>query len=368
MFALQPVATANLGWERWRPLPGVFDVTGPLSDGSLVVATAAGVLRLAPDGGSTAFAPGYRPRAGAEDYLAASFGLAVPGANCSFPTDHVYALKTDQPAGVLDLDAAGSRRFTTISGVDTLNGIAFDRYGRFGNRLLVTGPHRGRTVVDAIDCTGKTTLVTDSAPAMEGGMEVAPPTFGAYGGDLIAPDELSGNLIAITAEGTTLTVAQNGLPHGGDIGAESAGFVPPGFSAGGAAYLADRATANNAHAGTDTLLRLTASQLQAAGVADGDLLVADEGGGDTVAIHCDAGGNCGSVRRLGQATSGAHIEGHLLVVAAHPASSPAPLPAGKLGAAAASGLLAYLPYTVGVLVLGGLFLFYWLRRPNRRRR
>src|SRR5207302_11177503 len=213
--------------------------------------------------------------------------------------------------------AAGSRRFTTISGVDTLNGIAFDRYGRFGNRLLVTGPHRGRTVVDAIDCTGKTTLVTDSAPVMEGGMEVAPPTFGAYGGDLIATDELSGRIIAVTAEGTTLTVAQNGLPHGGDVGAESAGFVPAGFLAGGAADLADRGTPRNAHPGTDTMLRLTSAQLQAAGVAEGDLLVANEAGASTVAIHCDSGGDCSHVRQVAQGTPGAHVEGHLLVVADH---------------------------------------------------
>lgn len=343
-------------------------MAGPLSDGALVVATGAGVLRLTPDGATTLFATGYRPRASAEDYLAASSGLAVADAGCSFPADHVYALKTDQPAGVLELDATGSRPFASLAGVDTLNGIAFDRYGRFGNRLLVIGPHQGRTVVEAIDCKGKATLVTDSAPAMEGGMEVAPPTFGAFGGDLIAPDELTGNLVAVSAEGTALTVAQNGLPHGGDIGAESAGFVPPGFSAGGAAYLADRATANNAHAGTDTLLRLTSTQLQAAGVADGDLLVADEGGGDTVAVHCDVNGDPCNVRRLGLATTGAHIEGHLLVVANHPASSPAPLPAGKLGAAARGGLLAYLPYAVGVLVLGGLFALYWFRRPTRRRR
>ena len=83
-------------------------------------------------------------------------------------------------------------------------------------------------------------------------MEVAPPTFGAYGGDLIVPDELSGNIIAVTAEGTTQVVARSGLPSGGDIGVESAGFVPVGFLKGGAAYLADRATADNAHAGTDS--------------------------------------------------------------------------------------------------------------------
>jgi hypothetical protein len=37
-----------------------------------------------------------------------------------------------------------------------------------------------------------------------------------------------------------VTLVVSGLPHGGDIGVESAGFVPLGFSAGDAAYLADR--------------------------------------------------------------------------------------------------------------------------------
>jgi hypothetical protein len=74
------------------------------------------------------------------------------------------------------------------------------------------------------------------------------------------------------------------------------------------------------------------------------------------------------VTPVAAATAGAHAEGHLLVIAYHPGPSPQPLPAGKLGAAARSGLLFYLPYAAGVLVLGGLFLFYWLRRPSRRRR
>jgi hypothetical protein len=355
-------AAGSVTWEQWKPLPGVFDVTGPLSGGALVVATPAGVIRLNADGTTAPFAPGYRPPAGAEAYLAASSGLPVGGAGCSFPADHVFALKTDAPAGVVDLDATGSRPLASVTGVDTLSGIAFDRSGRFGNRLLVIGPHQGHTVVEAIDCNGKVSLVSDSAPAMEGGMEVAPPGFGAYGGDLIVTDELSGRIIAVTPEGTTLTVAENGLPHGGDVGAESAGFVPPGFLAGGAAYLADRSSPGNAHPGTDTLLRLTSQALRTAGVAEGDLLVANEGAGTTVSVHCDAGGDCNHVRVVGQATTAAHIEGHLLAVADHPSPSPKPLPAGNLGAAARGGLFVYLPYAAGILVLGGLFALYWFRR------
>jgi hypothetical protein len=50
-------------------------------------------------------------------------------------------------------------------------------------------------------------VITGHAPAMEGGIAVAPASFGRYGGD---------------------------------IGVESAGFMLPRLSAGDAAYLADR--------------------------------------------------------------------------------------------------------------------------------
>jgi hypothetical protein len=203
---------------------------------------------------------------------------------------------------------------------------------------------------------------------MEGGMEVAPPTFGAYGGDLIVPDEYSGDIIAVTPEGTTQVVARSGLPTGGDVGAESAGFVPTGFLNGGAAYVADRATANNAHTGTDTLLRLTSAQLQAEGIAEGDLLVAGEGGGGTVAVHCAADGSCADVRRIGQATTAAHPEGHLHLVADRAGPSPRQLPPGKLGAASRGGLFTYLPYAVGLVVAAALYLFYSRRRRRSRTR
>ena len=47
-------------------------------------------------------------------------------------------------------------------------------------------------------------------------------------------------MYAIRLGGTVVTLAVPGLPHGGDIGVENAGFVPPRFGAGDAPYLADR--------------------------------------------------------------------------------------------------------------------------------
>ena len=54
--------------------------------------------------------------------------------------------------------------------------------------------------------------------------------------------------------------------------AASAGFVPPGFSADDAAYLADPFSRGNRHPGTDSIMRLPGEEL----ISAGDLLVATE--------------------------------------------------------------------------------------------
>src|SRR5205085_3917771 len=143
------------------------------------------------------------------------------------------------------------------------------------------------------------------APTVEGGIAVAPPTFGQFAGDLIAPDENSGQMWAFDEHGAATLILIPNLPTGGDTGVESVGFVPAGFSAGGSAYLADRGTANNPFPGTDSLLRIGSDALAGAGVQDGDLLVSTEGGGTTVAIHCEA--TC-SVTEVAQGTPGGHID------------------------------------------------------------
>ena len=124
------------------------------------------------------------------------------------------------------------------------------------------------------------------------------------------PDELDGKIYAIDENGKSRMVADSKLPSGPDVGVESAGFVPPGFiDSEGAAYVADRASPGNIHPGTDTLLRLSATQLKAAGVQDGDLLLTTEGGGRTITVRCKP--DC-AVREIGHASDGAHIEGHIL--------------------------------------------------------
>jgi hypothetical protein len=141
---------------------------------------------------------------------------------------------------------------------------------------------------------------------MEGGVSVAPATFGRFAGDLIAPDENSGSVYAVDPAGRVVTLARSGQPAGGDIGVESAGFVPPGATA---AYLADRFSAGNRHPGDDAILRLSAADLARAGIRGGDLLVATEGGARTIDVRCAAA--C-TVRYVAAGPAIAHPEGHIV--------------------------------------------------------
>jgi hypothetical protein len=154
---------------------------------------------------------------------------------------------------------------------------------------------------------------------MEGGVAVAPDGFGSFGGDLIAPNENSDQIWALAPDGSSHLVTTTGLAKGGDIGVESVGFVPPGFmEQGGFAYVADRGTPGNPHPGTDTILRYPSSEMQQVGsngsgqpvhtVNDGDLIVATEGGGSTVVVHCAS--DC-TADIIGRAADAAHIEGHV---------------------------------------------------------
>jgi len=256
------------------------------------------------------FARSYRSPGGEEPYIALSHG----GPNgCSFGRDVVYALRLTSGRGVVRLGSGGRpQRLARISAPGLIDGIAFDPTGAFGHRLIVTVSAGLRTTVEAIDCRGRTTTITSRAPRVEGGMAVAPAGFGRYGGDLIAPDEISGRIYAITARGTTSLVTDSGLPHGQDIGVESEGFVPAGD--GQDALLSDRLTPHNRHPGDDLILRISQAQLRSAGVRPGDLLVATEGGAETDAVSCRPSG-C-HVRRVAVGPGVAHAEGHIAFVSA----------------------------------------------------
>jgi hypothetical protein len=300
-------------WRQALHLTRVVDLTPPRADGRLVVAANGRLDLLRPGGRPLAFARGargYATRPGPEPYIALASGQAIAGAGCRFPRDAVYALEPKGRTGVIAVDRAGrAHRLVDIGGAGLLNGITFDTGGRFGHRLLVTATKSGHTTVFAVDCRGRAQVLTRAAPALEGGIVVAPASFGRFAGDLIAPDERSGRILAIAPGGHERLVARSGIAHGGDIGVESAGFVPGGFGRGWSAYLADRVSPGNLHPGDDTILRLGGQALRRAGVRPGDLLVAGEGGAQTIAVRCHT--TC-SVTHVGDGPLVAHAEGHIV--------------------------------------------------------
>ena len=299
-------------WVVFRHLPGVVDLAGPRSDGSFLVAAAGRLLVLGRDGTLSPFARGaggYLTATGTEPYLVLTSSDQVRGTRCSFGNDTAFAIEPGARPGVIMISGQGqARRFASLPPGRSLSGIAFDATGRFGHRLLVAAGSGGRTTVFGIGCDGRVSTVAAGAPAMEGGMVVAPARFGSFGGDLIAPDEASGRVYAVDPSGKVVTMVRSGLPVGGDIGVESAGFVPPRASG---VYLADRFSAGNRHPGDNAILQLSAAELARAGIRAGDLLVATEGGARTIDVRCAA--TC-TVRYVAAGPAIAHAEGHIVFV------------------------------------------------------
>jgi hypothetical protein len=343
---------------------GVVDVAGPLSSGELVVAAGPHLLRVAQDGRETELSPAYAappfvPPAGAEAYIA-----VVPRAEnrawFGFASDTVFAIRPGSPSAVVRVAPNGEPSlFATIAHGGSLNGIAFDSTGRFGHRLLVSGSLPGEhTAVVALDADGNQTILTQTAPVFEGGITVAPASFPRFGGDLVAPDELSGRVLAIDPSGASTLVAVSNAPSGPDTGVEGVAFVPPSFLAGGTAYTADRATPGNPHPGTDTLLRLRGQTLATAGVREGDMLLITEASDRIVDIRCAP--EC-AAWTIGTGQPSAHGEGHILLVTAaavppNPSRSPGPAPvaASPNGAPAVAVVAAGIALVAVVLVAGVL--------------
>lgn len=326
VLALAGAQSAAAASARWKPalaVPGVVDVTSERADGQLVVA-AGGRLSLVrglslipfergPAPALTPFARGtggYSTATG-EPYIAVSPGLEVPGTGCRFPRGAIYAIEPSATPAVIRISRRGkAKTVARLPAGSFPNGIAFDDdVGRFGFRLLVTATRSGASSVFAIDCRGRLRTITTTAPVVEGGIAVAPSNSGWLTGRLIAPDELSGSIIAIDAAGKVRTVAKSGLPAGGDIGVESLGFVPLAPFANEVALLADRGGQALPHPGSDAILWVSAFDLMRAGAQPGDLLAATEGGATTIAVHCER--SC-TVRKVAVGPSIAHAEGHIV--------------------------------------------------------
>ena len=296
-------------WAIFRHLPGVVDIAGPRGDGSFLVAAAGRLFTLGRDGTLRPFARGtggYQTATGPEPYLVLASSVPVRGDHCSFVGGTAFAIQPGTRPAVIMISPQGrARRFASLPAGHALSGIAFDATGRFGHRLLVTAESGGRTTVFGLGCDGRVSTVAAGGPPAEGGIVVAPASFGKFGGYLIAPNETSGRVYAVSPAGQFVTLVRSGLPAGGDIGVESAGFAPPGAIA---AYLADRFSPGNRHPGDDAILRLSAAGLARAGIRAGDLVVATEGGARTIDVRCAA--TC-AVRYVAAGPAIAHGEGHI---------------------------------------------------------
>jgi hypothetical protein len=164
--------------------------------GQLFTSSRAGALRPFARGPG-----GYSTPIGPEPYITLAGDEPVAGTRCSFSRGMIFALQPGAHPAVIGIGADGrARRFVSLPAGAAPNGITFDSTGRFGYRLLVTAKDHGATTVLVIDCAGRVAAITGHAPAMEGGIAVAPAPFGRYGGDLVAPDETSGRLFAVAPE------------------------------------------------------------------------------------------------------------------------------------------------------------------------
>jgi hypothetical protein len=302
-------AASPLRWAAVGHVRGVVDLSTPRPDGTILIAGRGRLLTWRPGAPTSPFAPSYTAPAGLEPYIALA-GPGLTGAGCTFPQGVLYALRLRGGDGVTAISATGVvRTFARLPSTSLEDGIAFDTTGRFGHRLLVTATDHGVGIVYAIDCRGHVQTLTRSTPWLEGGIAVAPASFGRFAGDLIAPNEHDGTLHAVAPNGAVMLVARSGVPAGQDIGVESLGFVPASY---GEAVVADRHTPGNPHPGDDLILGLSRAALGGSGVPAGALLAVSEGGAQTVAVVCPSGGGVCTVRLVASGPPEAHIEGHVV--------------------------------------------------------
>src|SRR5215213_6121988 len=180
-------SAAAATWQSVQAAPGVVDVAGPRTDDTLVAAVGGGV-ELFDGRGLIPFthptgAGAYAPSA-AESYIAVTPDVRLPKSGCSFHRNDVFALG-DNPDRVVRITRRGNATDFASLPSPFLSGIAFDRVGTFGHRLLVAGTANGATTLYAIDCHRRVKVLTRQGPLVEGGMEVAPRGFPRFGGRLI---------------------------------------------------------------------------------------------------------------------------------------------------------------------------------------
>ncbi len=298
-------------WKHFKSLPNAIDVAGPRRDGRLVAVTRTRLFLLDPAGALSPFARGshgFKGGSGGEPYIALASERPLKSAGCTFHRDDVVVLQPGKSPTVVRVTAAGrASTFADLPKGGFPNGITFDGVGRFGHRLIVGSHFKGRNAIYAFDCDGHRRTITSTAPTLEGGMAIAPPGFGRFGGDIVAADEHSGHAYAIGPKGNARRLPDSGLPAGGDIGVEALGFAPSNLAARDA-FLADLGAPGSPTKGTNSILRSRGNALSKAGVQPGDLLLVTEASAKTVAVRCAA--TC-TIRRVATGPAATHAEGHI---------------------------------------------------------
>ncbi|HEU5213133.1 MAG TPA: hypothetical protein VFU10_10220 [Gaiellaceae bacterium] len=290
-------APAQPQWHAAVHVPGIVDVVR-LPGGAIAVSTRTGLFRVVSTG-LTPFAQTYKPTNGGEQYATAVAPTRT--ATCAWNADDVFVLDASGAPGIFRVprDGVASRFFDFPQG-SFPSGITWDAGGRFGHRLLVTVVVKNATTLYAVDCRGRGAVLGRGGPRVEGGIVVAPRSFGRFGGRLIAASELTGIIYAFDPRGHAAIVARPRARSGPDLGVESLGFAPAGVRN---AYLADLGAPGAPTEGTDSLLVLRPN------VKAGTLVAATEGGATTIAVRCAR--VCTS-RRIADGPAATHAEGHVV--------------------------------------------------------
>ncbi len=179
---------------------------------------------------------------------------------------------------VLALTAGGHvHALAAVRHVTSLNGIAFDTTGRlqavcwsWASRAAVAAYSRASTAA------GRCALLRAARRTWRAALSW--PQTGS------APSRATSSLpmrsrVGCSRSRPTAAFGTSSIPGSRwavQIAVESLGIVPPARAS---AFLADRRTPGNADPGHDAILRLSADDLLAAGVAPGDMLATLEGGG-----------------------------------------------------------------------------------------
>src|SRR5438445_4747941 len=129
-LALTPAVAAagtDPAWQSWHSVPGVFDLGGPRSDGSLVVAGSANLYLADPAGTLSPFARGaggYHEDPGAEAYLAVSPGAHGRAARCDCVRNDTFLLRLHIPICIERVDPPGQHTgsFANVPCLSSLTG------------------------------------------------------------------------------------------------------------------------------------------------------------------------------------------------------------------------------------------------------